>query len=112
MYELNRNKGFTMIFKRRKLGPTYTRSPVQNIREGATTNFSKILFAIAYSAGFLVVLYVFVGVIVFLGIHFSDMWEEGTTTLSVFNSPYCLPWKVGGVIGVFLYVFKDNLTKR
>lgn len=98
--------------RRRKLGATYTRSPAQDIRDGATANFSKVVFGMLYSLVFLLALYVVVGVIVFLGTNFSDIWEEGTTTLSVFSSPYCLPWQVGGVICVFLYVFKDNLTKR
>lgn len=97
--------------KRKKLGPTYTRSPAQNIGDGTTKNFSKFIFAMLYSIVFLAALYVIVGVITFLGTHFGN-WEPETTTLSVFNSPYCLPWKVGGVVCVFIYVFKDSLTKR
>ncbi len=99
------------MFKRRKLGPTYTRSPAQNIQEVATNNFSKFIFGILYSLVFLVALYIIVGVITFLGTHFGS-WDPETSTVSIFNSPYCLPWKVGGIIAVFLYVFKDSLTKR
>jgi hypothetical protein len=97
---------------RRKLGATYVRSPIQNIREGTTVGVAKVLFGILYSIIYLIALYIIVGIVVFLGIHFADIWEDGTSTFSVFNSPYCLPWQIGGIVCVFLYVFKDNLRKR
>ncbi|HRR29387.1 MAG TPA: hypothetical protein P5270_08510 [Victivallales bacterium] len=99
------------MLKRRKLGPTYTRSPAQNIKESATNNFSKFIFAILYSIIALGALYVIVGVVTFLGTHFGN-WDPETTTISIFNSPYCLPLKVICILGVFIYVFRDSLTKR
>jgi hypothetical protein len=100
------------MFKRRKMGHTYDKAPFQNVADGISNNVSKLVFWILYSAIYLAALYIVTGVFVFLGTYFSNMWEEGTPTLSVFNSPYCLPLKVIGVVCVFIYVFRDNLTKR
>ena len=79
--------------------------------EGTSNNLSKILFWILYSIVYLAALYVVVGVVVFLGTHFSD-WSDEMTTIGAFNSPYCLPVKVIGTVAILIYIFRDNLTKR
>lgn len=98
--------------KRRKIGTVYVHSPSQLMRSWFIANFSKILFSILLCIAYLFVLYVFVGIVKFLGSEMASMWEKETPVMALYNSPYCLPVKIGGMIGVFLYVFRDKLTKR
>lgn len=83
------------------------------IKTALESNMSKIFFTILICIAYLVVIYFFVSIIRFLGTEVGDVWEKDTiTTMQLYNSPYCLPFKIGGIIGIILYVFRDKLTNR
>ncbi len=100
------------MFKRRRLGTTYTRSPAQNVQTSLSGNFSKLLFAILICIVYLAVLYVAVGVVRFLGTEIAEIWDRDITVLEIYNNPYCIPVKVGGIIFIIIYVFRDKMTNR
>jgi len=98
--------------KRKKLGSTYTRSPAQNVQESFQNNLSKILFTILICVLYMGVLYMFVGIVKFLGSEITSVWEKDMPVSQLYNSPACLPFKIGGIIGIIIYVFRDKLTNR
>ncbi|HBC86747.1 MAG TPA: hypothetical protein DCZ94_07330 [Lentisphaeria bacterium] len=100
-----------MFFKRRKLGTTYTRSPAQNVQTAMAGNFSKVVFTIFIIITYLVILYVVVGIIRFLGTEFGNMPQE-TRVIDLYNSPYNFPVKVAGIVFIIFYVFRDKMTNR
>ncbi len=97
---------------RRKLGSSYVKSPAQHLQNKLETNMTKILYAIFLCVAYLGILYVFVGIVKFLGSEIGSTWEKDMPVSVLYNSPYCLPFKIGGIIGIILYVFKDKLTNR
>lgn len=98
--------------RRCKLGTTYTKSPAQRISEWSRNNTASIVFAIIWSIGFHVVLFVLICVVRLLGTEIAGWWGPEKTAAIIFNSPEVLPIRVIGVICCFIYVFRDNLTKR
>jgi hypothetical protein len=56
----------------------------------------------------LVILYVMIGVVNFVGGHVGDAWNKDLPTHKLYNHPYTVPLKVIGIIGIFLYVFKKR----
>lgn len=102
-----------MEIKRRHLGTVYTKSPAQLVEKILVDNTSKILFAIFISILWLAIFYVFIGVIRFVGGNVGDIesWKDATT-LEIFNHPYALPVKVIGIVLIWLYVFRDNISNR
>ncbi|MCX6986120.1 MAG: hypothetical protein NT118_15420 [Lentisphaerae bacterium] len=100
------------MIKRRRLGTTYTRSPAQNVHASLSGNFSKLLFTILICVVYLAVLYVAVGVVRFLGTEIAEIWDKNITVLEIYNNPYCIPVKVGGIIFIIIYVFRDKMTNR
>jgi len=100
------------MINRRRLGATYTRSPAQNVQTSMTGNFSKLLFTIFICIAYLGVLYVAVGVVRFLGAELGEMWDKEITVLEIYNNPYCIPLKVGGILFIIIYVFRDKMTNR
>lgn len=100
------------MIKRRRLGATYTRSPAQNVQTSLTGNFSKLLFTIFICIVYLAVLYVGVGVVRFLGTEVAEIWDRELTTLDIYSNPYCIPLKVGGILFIIIYVFRDKMTNR
>jgi hypothetical protein len=70
------------------------------------------LFAILICIVYLAVLYVAVGVVRFLGTEIAEIWDRDITVLEIYNNPYCIPVKVGGIIFIIIYVFRDKMTNR
>jgi len=98
---------------RRKLGTTYTKSPAQRIGAWARNNTTSLIYSILWSIGFHVVLFVVICIVRLLGTEIAGWWDpERTNAVQIFNSAAVLPIRVLGVIGCFIYVFRDNLTKR
>jgi hypothetical protein len=100
------------MIRRTRLGSTYTKSPAQEVKETFESNFSKILFTFFICIAYLVILYVFVGVLKFLGSEIGTIWEKDMPVSKLYNHPACLPFKVGGILGIIIYVFRDKLTNR
>ena len=103
---------FIKMIKRCRLSTTYTRSPAQNVRNSLSGNFSKLLFTIFICVAYLAILYVAVGVVRFLGTEITEIWDREITVLEIYNSPYCIPVKIGGVLFIIIYVFRDKMTNR
>ncbi len=97
--------------KRKKMGSSYIQSPAQNVQHKLESNMSKIAFTFFICVAYLFILYVFVGILKFLGSEMSDMWEKDMPVSTLYNSPYCLPFKIGGIIGIILYVFRNTKTR-
>ncbi|HCE46116.1 MAG TPA: hypothetical protein DET40_21440 [Lentisphaeria bacterium] len=99
------------MFKRRKLGSTYIRSPAQNVQTAMAGNVSKVLFTIFICIAYLVILYILTGIVRFLCTEFGSM-DPNTTVLALYNTAYCLPLKVGGIVFIIFYVFRDKMSNR
>ncbi len=99
------------MFKRRKLGSTYIRSPAQNVQTAMAGNASKVFFAIFMCILYLAILFVLVGIVRFLCTEFGNM-DPNTTVISIYNTAYCLPLKIGGIVFILFYVFRDKMTNR
>ena len=97
--------------KRKKMGSSYIQSPAQNVQHKLESNMSKIAFTFFICIAYLLILYVFVGVVRFLGAEVGDMWDKDRPLSELYNSPYCLPFKIGGIIGIILYVFRNAKTR-
>ena len=97
---------------RKKIGSSYVKSPAQQIHAAFESNLSKIIFTILICIGYLAVLWVFVGVVKFLGSEIGSIWEKDMPVSTLYNNPICLPIKIGGIIGIIYYVFRDKLTNR
>ena len=97
-----------MIIRRKKLGTTYTKSPVDNLKAWLMINLGKIIFTIFISICYLGLLYVGIGVVRFLGTEVAGVFDKTNyTTADFYQGPYGLLLKVVGLIGIVLYVFKD-----
>ncbi len=99
------------MFKRRKMGATYVRSPAQNVQTAMAGNASKVVFAIFICILYLVILFVLVGILRFLYVEFGSM-DPNTTVIYLYNTPYCLPLKIAGIVFILFYVFRDKMTNR
>lgn len=97
---------------RRRLGTVYVKSPAQLFEKWITENFFKVIMAILCSVLWLFVLYCFVGIVRFLGVNLAHIWDETVTLSWIYNHPFCVPFKVIGVIFMVLYVFRDKTNKR
>ena len=100
-----------MIIKRRRLGSTYEKSPAQNTKLWFAINLGKIFFTIFITIAYLIILYVMTGVVIFIAQEVGDVWKD-VDYADAYNGPYGLLLKVGGVLGILLYVFKDRPAKR
>jgi hypothetical protein len=75
-------------------------------------NISKLFFAVFISIAYLGILYVAIGVVRFLGTEIAEVWDREITVLEIYNNPYCIPLKIGGILFVIIYVFRDKMTNR
>ena len=99
------------MIRRQRLGNTYTKSPVDNVRAWFVVNLSKIVFTIFISVIYLIVLYVMIGVVIFLGVNVAVIWED-VNCADVYAGPYGLFFKIVGIVGIIVYVFRDRPRKR
>lgn len=99
------------MIRRRKLGTTYTKSPFDNLRSWFVVNLSKIFFTIFICIMYMIVLYVIIGVIIFLGQEVAQVWED-VVTKDVYVGPYGIFFKLVGSVAIMIYVFRDRPRKR
>lgn len=97
---------------RRRLGTVYVKSPAQLLEKWMTENFFKLIMAVLFSFLWLFILYLFTGLIRFLGVNLAHIWEETITMSTIYGHPYAMPVKIIGIVFVFLYVFHDKTNKR
>jgi hypothetical protein len=102
-----------MQVRRRRLGPSYTKSPAQLMEKWFVDNVSKIMFAVLISFLWLGILFVLIGVVRFVGAEVGEvaMMKE-VTAWGAFTHPYTFPIQVIGIALVWVYVFRDSLTNR
>lgn len=98
--------------RRCTLGPVYTLSPAQRVKKWFVEHLTKILWAIVLCIAWQFILYVFVGIINFVGGHVAEMWERETPTMEFYNHPWCVPFKIIGSIIILIYVVRDKTYKR
>lgn len=99
------------MIRRQKLGTTYTKSPADNTREWFVVNLSKILFTIFITVIYLFILYVMMGVVMFIGVEAAGVWED-VSYKDVYNGPVGILLKIIGFIFILMYVFNDKPSKR
>ncbi len=100
-----------MLIKRRRLGTTYTKSPAQNTQAWFAVNLGKIFFTIFIMISYLIILYVLMGVVIFLAQEVGDAWHD-INYKDAYQGPYGLLLKVTGLVLIVLYVFKDRPSRR
>ena len=101
------------MIRRRKLGNTYTKSPANNVKAWFMINLNKIFFTIFISLCYMAVLWVMIKIVVFLGVHVAEVWEEGAINVNdVYAGPYGIFFKIIGIIAILVYVFRDRPRKR
>ncbi len=97
-----------MIIRRQKLGTTYTKSPVDNTKTWMMINLGKIIFTFFATIAYLIILYIGIGIVGFLGTEVASVWEDGEfSSPEIYQSPLGTLLKVVGVICLILYVFRD-----
>ena len=97
-----------MIIRRKKLGTTYTKSPADNTKAWITINLGKIVFTCFATVAYLIVLYISIGIVGFLGTEVASVWEPGEFNAGeVFQGPMGTILKVVGIIGLILFIFRD-----
>jgi hypothetical protein len=99
------------MIRRQKLGNTYTKSPSDNVRSWFVINLSKICFTIFISIAYLIVLYVIIGVVRFLGTEVAGVWED-VDYRDIYAGPYGIFFKIVGIVFIIVYVFRDRPRKR
>lgn len=99
------------MIRRRKLGNTYTKSPFDNVKSWFVVNLSKIFFTIFIGIMYLIILYVIIGVVVFLGKEVATVWED-VIAKDVYDGPYGIFFKIIGLVAIIVYVFRDKPRKR
>ena len=104
--------GELIMIRRRKLGNTYTRSPAENTKEWFVVNLSKIVFTAFITICYLGVLYVMVGVTIYVGREAGGYFDEDLNTIDVYNGPIGILLKIVGFIAILFYVFNDKPSKR
>ncbi|NOY75618.1 MAG: hypothetical protein GXP32_07480 [Kiritimatiellaeota bacterium] len=100
------------MIRRRKLGNTYARSPAENTKEWIVVNLSKIVFSVFISVVYLGILYVMVGVVIYVGREAGGYFDADVQTPDVYNGPIGILLKLIGIICILFYVFNDKPTKR
>ena len=97
-----------MIIRRQKLGSTYTKSPADNTKAWIIINLSKIIFTVFATIAYLIVLYVGIGIVGFIGTEVATVWEEGEfVTSEVYQSALGTLLKVVGILFLIIYIFRD-----
>lgn len=101
------------MIKRQRLGNTYTRSPADETKAWFAVNLNKIFFTLFISLCYFGILWVGIKIVVFLGVNVATVWEAGDIDVNeVYAGPYGILFKILGVLGILIYVFKDKATKR
>ena len=96
------------MIRRKKLGNTYIKSPAQQTKAWFVVNLGKIFFTFFMTIGYLILLYVGVGIVGFIGRDVANKWNaEDFVTAEVYNGPVVLIIKVVGIIFIIMYVFRD-----
>ena len=97
-----------MIIRRQKLGTTYTKSPADNVKTWMMINLGKIIFTFFATIAYLIILYIGIGIVGFLGTEVATVWEDGEfNSPEVYQSALGTLLKVVGVILLILYIFRD-----
>lgn len=99
------------MIRRKRLGTTYTKSPAQETKAWTMANMNKIVFSIIISFCWLGILWVGIKIVIFLAVNVGEVWEDMNVN-DVYAGPYGVFFKIIGIIGIILYVFKDKPRKR
>ena len=97
--------------KRRRLSSSYTKSPAQQVKAWFAINLGKIFFTIFITALYLVILYVLMGVVIFLAQNVGNTWHD-VDYKEAYSGPYGILLKVIGIIAIIFYVFRDRPARR
>ena len=97
-----------MIIRRQKLGTTYTKSPADNAKTWMMINLGKIIFTFCATIAYLMLLYLGIAIVGFLGTEVATVWEDGEfNTPEVYQSAIGTLLKVVGIVFLILYIFRD-----
>ena len=96
------------MFKRRKLGSIYVKSPAQEIQTALGNLVSNIVFSIVACAVYYGIFrYIIIGIWNFLRVEIAE--EDNPLPA---NSPIFLACIIMGMVGLVIYVFTRRVTKR
>ena len=100
-----------MLIKRQRLGNTYTKSPAQKTQAWFAVNLGNIFFTIFIMIAYLIILYVMMGVVIFMAQEVGNTWHDVNYN-DAYNGPYGILLKVIGMVLAVFYVFKDRPSHR
>ena len=98
--------------RRKSLGPAYVRSPAQKVEEWMFDNSLKFAFSAVLS-----LIWIFAGIFVLMAVvkilgEAGGVWKEDLPVAELLRRPWVWPIRVGGVVLIFWYVFKDKFNSR
>lgn len=99
------------MIRRKRLGTTYTKSPSDNTKAWFMANLNKIFFTFFISLCYLGLLWVAIKIVVFLAVNVAEVWEDVNVN-DIYAGPYGMFFKIIGIVGIIVYVFKDKPRRR
>ena len=99
------------MIRRRKIGTTFTKAPVDKTKLWMMANLNKIVFSGIISVVYVGLLYLGIRITLFLAQEVAEMWED-LDAYEIFTGPYGILLKIVGVICIIYYVFHDKHQRR
>ena len=99
------------MIRRRKVGTTFTKAPVDKTKLWMMANLNKIVFSCIISILYIGLLYLGIKITLFLAKEVAEMWED-LDAYEIFVGPYGILLKIIGIICIIYYVFHDKPQRR
>jgi hypothetical protein len=99
------------MIRRKRVGTTYTKAPVDKTKMWFVANLNKVVFSIIISILYLGLLYLGIKIVLFLAVNVAEMWED-LDAYEIYTGPYGILLKILGISAIMYYVFHDKLQRR
>jgi len=99
------------MIRRKKLGTTFTKAPVDKTKLWMMANLNKIVFSVIMSIVYLGLLYLGIKIVLFLAFNVAEMWED-LDAYEIYTGPYGILLKILGIASIIYYVFHDKPQRR
>ena len=99
------------MIRRKKVGTTFTKAPVDNTKMWFIANLNKVVFSVVISILYLGLLYLGIKIVLFLAVNVAEMWED-IDAYEIYTGPYGILLKILGIVSIIYYVFHDKIQRR